>query len=88
MTTKQRLRYILSGAVCGVAVFLLIILPANPGIGAAEDVPRPIYELVRDYECKYCEEQYAVDCSGYCEEDESGSECCDSGPTYSCLYCE
>ncbi len=85
---KQRLLYILSGAACGVAVFLLIILPAKTGIGAVEEVPRPIFELVEDDDCKYCEEQYAVECAGNCEEDGSESECCNTGPSYSCVYCE
>ena len=89
---KRNLRYILAGASCAALVFSLLILPVLDGSWAAEEErPRPIFSLIEDENCTYCEEQLSVICDGNCESEEgvrNNKECCDDGPMELCLYCE
>ncbi len=83
---KSKLGYIIAGIICGVLVFVLVLLPHIEHLEASS-VPAHEYTEERGVAGCFPPCQTYVSCGGECED---GEECCSSGApkTGSCLYCE
>ncbi len=83
---KSKLGYIIAGMICGVLVFVLVLLPQIERLEASGVPSREYEETHGEAGCFPPCETY-VSCGGECED---GEECCSSGApkTGSCLYCE